>query len=392
MNPRSHPSQPPEAGAPADAPFRPGRWIFAIAVFVLVAFAAGLLPRLRQRAAVRETTRELSVPTVTVVSPKWLLAGPPIALPAELRAETEAVVSARATGYVRRWHAELGASVTNGQLLAELDTPELDQDLAHARSQQRESEATEALARTTADRWKEMFRVAAVSRQETDEKAADLLLKTAQLESARSNVRRLEELAGFARITAPFDGIITQRRLDIGQLVNPAAGTELYRIANVRTLRAFVRIPQTLSAQVVLGQAAEISFQEHPGKTYPAHVVRTARALDPASRTLLTELEMANPEARLLAGGYAQVRFPEIRPQAQLTIPANTLLFRAEGPQVALVSPDGRVSLRGLTLGRDHGAAVEIPTGLGTNDLLVLNPSDALVDGAQVRLATTVKP
>jgi len=390
MTPRPQPPVP-ARGSSASA-LRPAFWIGMIALVSLAAFALGLFPRLRRQAEVRETTRTLSVPAVSAVSPRLLAPGPALLLPVELRAETEAVISARATGFVRRWHADLGASVTNGQTLAELDTPDLDEDLARARSQQRESEATEALARTTAERWQEMHRVAAVSRQETDEKRADLQLKSAQLDSARSNVRRLEELAGFARITAPFDGIITQRRLDVGQLVNSTAGTELYRIANVRTLRAFVRVPETLSSQITVGSSAEIFFQDRPGAPLPATIVRTARALDPASRTLLTELLLPNPEARILPGGFAQIRFPGLHPEPRLTIPANTLLFRAEGPQVAQVHPDGHVTLKRLTLGRDHGALVEVPSGLSTNDVLVLNPSDALTDGAVVRVATSKVP
>ena len=375
---------------PASTPRPKSGFLLATAV-LSVAFAVGLVPRLRSRDEVAQATRELATPTVSVVAPRLLDAGAPLQVPAEVRAETEAVVASRATGYVRRWFAELGSSVTNGQLLAELETPETDADLVRARSQLRESEATEALARTTAERWREMFRVAAVSRQEMDEKAADLRLRSAQVESARANVRRLEELAGFSRIVAPFDGVVTARRLDIGQLVNATAGTELYRIADPRRLRVLVRVPQALAADVRRGQKAELTVPEQPGRTFVAEVERTARALDPQSRTLLTELILPNPEGRLFPGGYAQVRFPTLRPEPVLAVPANTLLLRPEGPRVAVVGEGGRVSLKAVTLGRDHGSAVEVPVGLSTNLQLVLNPSDALPDGAVVRIAAPSK-
>jgi RND family efflux transporter MFP subunit len=355
-----------------------------VVVVIAVAFTAGLIPRLRGQQAVRETTRELAVPTVTVVSPQPGKPGSTLALPAEIRPLTEASLYARATGYVRKWHAELGASVTNGQVLAELDTPDLDQELAQARSSVREAEAAETLAKTTADRWQEMFKVAAISRQETDEKLAEYQLRLAQLESARANVRRLEELTGFSKIVAPFDGIVTSRRLDLGQLVSAGAGNELYRLARTEMLRVFVRIPQNLAPQVKPGQTAEVRFNEHPAEVFHAKIVRTARALDPSSRTLLTELELPNPDLGLLPGGYAQIRLPDLKADPVPTIPANTLLFRAEGTQVAAVDDGGKVRLKKVELGRDFGPVMEVINGVAATDKLVLNPSDALADGATV--------
>lgn len=355
-----------------------------VVVVIAVAFTAGLVPRLRGQQAVRETTRELAVPTVTVVSPQPGKPVSTLALPAEIRPLTEASLYARATGYVRKWHAELGASVTNGQVLAELDTPDLDQELAQARSSVREAEAAETLAKTTADRWQEMFKVAAISRQETDEKLAEYQLRLAQLESARANVRRLEELTGFSKIVAPFDGIVTSRRLDLGQLVSAGAGNELYRLARTEMLRVFVRIPQNLAPQVKPGQTAEVRFNEHPAEVFHAKIVRTARALDPSSRTLLTELELPNPDLGLLPGGYAQIRLPDLKADPVPTIPANTLLFRAEGTQVAAVDDGGKVRLKKVELGRDFGPVMEVINGVAATDKLVLNPSDALADGATV--------
>lgn len=372
---------------PAVAPPRPkllGKAIL-IVVILIVAFAVGLVPRLRRQQAVRETTRELAIPTVTVVSPQPGKPGATLALPAEIRPLTEASLYARATGYVRKWHAELGASVTNGQVLAELDTPDLDQELLQARSSVREAEASEALAKTTSERWQEMFKVAAISRQETDEKIAEYQLKLAQLESVRANVRRLEELTGFSKLTAPFDGIVTSRRLDVGQLVTAGAGSELYRLARTETLRVFVRIPQNLAAQVTPGQTAEVRFNEHPAELFHAKIVRTARALDPSSRTLLTELELPNSDLKLMPGGYAQIRLPDLKTEPVQTIPANTLLFRAEGTQVAAVGENGKVHLKKVELGRDFGPVTEVITGVAATDKLVLNPSDALAEGATVR-------
>jgi len=385
----SPPAQWAPRNTPASPPVRLVRLLLIVAGLLAAAFVVGLLPRLRERRAVAGLTHELSVPVVTVVSAAPGQAAAPVSLPAEIRPRREASIHARATGYVKQWHVDLGAGVTNGQVLADLDTPELSQELSRAEAAVREAEAALDLAEKTAARSEEMRKVRVISVQESDERAAEKTLRAAQLESARAEVRRLQSLLGFARLTAPFAGTITARRLEVGQLVNAASGTELYRLAQTDSLRVFVRVPQTLASAVATGQVAEVAFNELPGRQFPARVVRTAGALDPGSRTLLTELELPNPDGRILAGGFAQVRLRDAHPEMPLTLPANTLLFHNSGPQVAMVADGGRVALRPVTLGRDLGATVEILTGVTPDDHIVLNPADSLADGAAVAIAGT---
>ncbi len=366
-------------------PPRAGHLIFITAVLLIAAFFIGLLPRLRERRAVVADTRELAQPTVAVVKPAPAKAGTPLVLSGELKPVTEASIHARVNGYVRRWVAELGEKVEPGQLLAELDTPDTDRELLQARSQLAQVEAARDLAATTAKRWKEMLVAKTVSAQETDEKAGDLNLKIATVEAARANVQRLEQVAGFAKITAPFAGTITARRLDVGQLIMTTESLELYHLVQTEKLRVFVRVPQNYARFTLAGQAAELSLPELPGRVFEARVVRTAGALDSATRTLLTELEVDNPKGEILAGSYAQVRLAEAKAEPVLTLPANTILFRAEGPQVAIVVED-RIALRSVKLGRDFGSAVEVQSGVAAEDRIVTNPSDALTDGMNVQV------
>ena len=371
--------------APKSTPPRARRLIFITVILLASAFVIGLVPRLRERRTVAADTRELAQPIVAVVAPAPAKAGAPLVLSGELKPVTEASINARVNGYVRRWLVELGAQVTAGQLLAELDTPDTDRELSQARAQLRQAEAARDLATTTAKRWKEMLVAKTVSAQETDEKAGDLSLKNATVEAARANVQRLEQVAGFAKITAPFAGTITARSLDVGQLINPADNRELFHLAQSDKLRVFVRVPQNYARHTAAGQTAELTLPELPGKKFEAQVVRTAGALDAATRTLLTELEVDNSKGEILAGSYAQVRLAEATTEPVLTLPANAILFRAEGPQVAVVTGD-RIALRTVTLGRDFGSAVEVRDGVGASDRIVVNPSDALTEGTPVRV------
>ncbi len=353
-------------------------------VIVIVAGVAGLIPRWRQRAVLRADTRELAIPTVAVVSP---LPGKGAALPplpAEIRPQIEASVYARTSGYLRRWLVDIGAHVKEGDLLAEIDTPELNQELARARAELSQAEAALALAKTTAARWEELLKTASVSEQETAEKQADLALKLATVDASRANVRRLEELQSFERVVAPFTGTITDRTTDLGDLISNTK--QLFRLAQTDMLRVYARVPQALARQVLPGQSAELTLPEMPGRTYVAKVVRTAGAMDAQSRTLLTELAVDNSKGEIVAGGFAEVRFTDARPDAPLTLPANTLLFRAEGPQVGVVLPNGKVELKSITLGRDLGAALEILSGVSPSDRVIINPADSLVSGVMVRL------
>ena len=377
---RGHGSRPPG--------FRPGRLFYGALIFVIVAFALGFFPRWRERSVVKRETRELAMLTVEVTSPAPAKAAPSLIFSGEVKALTEAAIHARANGYVRRWLVDIGAHVEKDQLLAELDTPEVVRDLAQARAELAQAEAARTLAATTAKRWKDMLGARTVSAQEADEKLADLSLKKASAEAATARVQRVEEMLGFAKITAPFAGTVTMRTLDVGQLVTAGAGRELFRIAQADTLRVFVRVPQSLARAVTVGQTAEVMLTELAGRVFEAKVVRTAQTLDAASRTLLTELEVDNAKGELLAGSYVQVRFKDAKPDAVLTIPANAVLFRIEGTMVGIVGAGSRVALKKVTMGRDFGSFVEVLDGVTAADRVIVNPPDALVDGAEVRAVT----
>lgn len=387
LDPSGSPDPTPPSGAPSHSPHpapRGGRLLLIAAVVVVVAFLAGLIPRLRQHALVMADSRDLAVANVAVTVPAPSAASAPLTLSGELKPLAEASIFARANGYVRRWLVDIGAHVEAGQLLAELDTPEIDRELSQARAQLVQAEAARDLAGTTAKRWKEMLAGKTVSSQEADEKAGDLELKKATVEAARANVQRLENVAGFSRITAPFAGTITARNLDVGQLVNAGSGQELFRLGQLEKLRVFVRVPQTHARSVTVGQKADLTLTEIPGRKFPATIVRTAGAVDAASRTLLTELQVDNDKGEILAGSYAQVRLPDLRPEPVVTLPSNTLVFRPEGVVVAVVA-DQHVHFRPISIGRDFGSVVEILSGVGPQDQVVVNPSDSLLDGAEVR-------
>ena len=381
----------PENPAPAVPPARLKRFGLIAIVILIIGLVAGLLPRLHARRVLADETRELAVATVTTVSPAPGKAGASVPLPAEVAAYVEAPIYARANGYLKRWLVDIGGHVETDQLLAEIETPELDQQLAQARAELAEDEAALDLARITAARWTDLLKTASVSEQETAEKQADLKLKSSQVEAATANVQRLEDLKGFARVVAPFAGTITQRNTDVGQLIVAGNGRELFRLAQTSPLRVYVRVPQTLSRAVAPGQKAELTIDEIPGRRFEAKVIRTAGAMEPASRTLLTELEMDNSSGEILPGSYAQVRFTDTAGPPALTLPANALLFRSEGMQVGVVDSGGKVELRSVRLGRDFGQTVEVLEGIVTNDRVILNPDDSLTAGVAVHVAEPLK-
>ena len=362
-----------------------------VALLIVIGAVAGLVPRWMHRTALRAETRELAIQTVSVVSPVPGKNAAGLTMPAEAKALVEAPIYARTSGYLKRYLVDIGAQVKAGDLLAEIDTPELNQELAQSRAQLAQAQAALALAETTAARWADLVKSSSVSEQEAAEKKADLELKSATVEAARANVRRLEELQSFERVTAPFAGTITARGTDVGQLVASSSGNELFRLAQTGTLRVFVRVPQAAAQGVALGQLAELTIPELPGRVFPARVVRTSGAMSADSRTLLTELEVDNSRGEILAGTYVQVRLADAKVDPALTLPSNTLLFRSEGPQVGVVDTVGKVGLRSVTLGRDFGPTVEILGGVGLTDRVILNPADSLVGGTTVRVAEAAK-
>lgn len=380
----------PLAGRSAIAPPRVKPWRVLAAGIVTVALViaaaiTGLAPRWRQREALAIETTELAVPAVTVVFPAPGKAAAGLLLSAEVKPWIESPIHARASGYLKRWLVDLGARVDVGQVLAEIETPELTQELECARHELAQTEASLALAKIKADRSARLVKLNATSQQEYDENHADVAVKTAVVDAARATLRRLEELQSFAQVTAPFSGVITARKTDVGDLISAGSTKELFRLAQIDKLRVYVCVPQTRALGIAPGQTAELLIPERPNQVFTAEVVRTAGAISADSRTLLTELEVDNSRGGILAGSFGQVKFTDAQGDAPLTLPGNTLLFRAEGPQVGVVQPDSTVELRSVKLGRDFGQTVEILAGVGPRDHVILNPSDSLASGDSVR-------
>jgi RND family efflux transporter MFP subunit len=301
----------------------------------------------------------------------------------------EAALYARSSGYVRRFHADIGAHVRTGQLLAEIETPELDQELAQARASLGQVRAAYALARTSLDRWRSMVKDSAATQQELDEREAAFNAAAANVAAGEANVRRLEELQSFARVTAPFTGTVTARNVEVGQLVSPGQGTgtrPLFVLAQADTGRVMLSVPEAVAAQLRPGADADVFVASLGGRAFKGRVVRTAGALDAATRTMLTEVDVPNGDGTLLPGMYAQVRLAVTHAAPALLLPANALVVRATGPQAAVLR-DGRVHFAKLTLGRDLGTDIEVLSGLDDGAVVVLNPSDDVTDGAAVRIA-----
>jgi RND family efflux transporter MFP subunit len=377
---------PPPASAP---PIRLRRILQIVIALVVIGLAVGLLPRWFSRQKLLAETRADSTPAVETTLPTTAKANLGTPLPADVQPFIEAAIHARASGYLKNWFVDIGEHVTNNQPLAEIDTPELDEQLAQAKADLDQALATRDLAKITADRWTDLLTTASVSEQETAEKKSDYVLKQANVEAARANMQRLEDLKKFDRVTAPFDGVITARNTDIGELIAAGSGAELFRLAQTDPLRVYVRVPQLLVHTVAPGQKAALTFQEWPGREFEAIVTRTAGAVDQNSRTLEVELLAPNPRNEILAGSYAQVRFNESAAANMLILSDNTLIFRAQGMQVGVVGADNKVQLRSIKLGRDFGNTVEVLGGLTATDRVIVNPPDGLAEGMTVQIAPT---
>jgi RND family efflux transporter MFP subunit len=382
---------PPPNPAPPAPPVKLTPIFVVAAIIVLIGLAIGFIPRMLSRRALVKETAANDVRSVTVVSPAPGKTEMGVPLPAEVQAFVEAPIYARANGYLKRWVVDIGQHVEAGELLAEIDTPEVDQQLAQAKAEVAQADANLALAKSTSERWADLLKTSSVSEQEAAEKQADFELKKANLEAAQANLHRLADLKSFARVTAPFAGTITARDTDVGQLITAASGRWLFRLAQTNPLRVYVHVPQTLSRAIEVGQEAELSISELPGRKFDAKIVRTAGAMDPASRTLLAELEVKNPQNEILAGSYAQVRFHDTQGDPELTLPANTLLFRSEGMQVGVVDTSGKVQMRTVRIGRDFGQTLEIVDGVKSGDRVIMNPPDSLATGMTVRVAEPTK-
>jgi len=371
----------------------------AVALVVLAVAAAllglGIYSGVRARSAadatLRRVTDEDAIPTVSVVSPKPGAPTREIQLPGTTQAFTDAPIFARTSGYLKRWYFDIGTHVKEGQLLAEIASPEVDQQLAQARADLETTQANLRQAQITADRWQALLESGAVSKQETDQAVNSLRATKATVESNAANVRRLEQLQGFEKIYAPFDGVVTARNTDIGALIDAGSttsGRELFHMAAIHRLRVFVAVPEVYSRAARSGASAALTLDEFPGRTFHGTLVRNANAIDLASRTLLVEVDVDNPLGELLPGAYVFVHLQLPREIPSVTVPANTLLFRAEGLQVGVVR-DGRAQLVPVTVGHDYGATVEILTGIQPTDQIIVSPSDSLISGTRVRIAGT---
>jgi len=358
------------------------------------ALGLGIVWGIRARSAadttLRQTTAEAAVSLVRVVSPKPGAPTQEILLPGTTQAFTDAPIFARTSGYVKGWYFDIGAHVKQGQLLAEIESPEIDQQLQQARADLETAQANLRQAQITADRWLALLQTDSVSKQETDQAVSALSAMKATVDSNAANVRRLEQLQGFEKVWAPFDGVITARNVDIGVLINAGANTagrELFHMAAIHTLRVFVAVPEVYSRAARPGSSATLTLEEFPGRTFHGTLVRNANAIDLTSRTLLVEVDVDNPGGELLPGAYVFVHLSLPKQIASVTLPANTLLFRAEGLQVAVVRDD-QAQLVPVTIGRDYGETVEILSGLQPNDQVIVAPSDSLVSGTRVRIAS----
>jgi RND family efflux transporter MFP subunit len=377
---------------------KPGRgttWVIAVlmvvfAVGIAAVVRAGILSRSASAAALDRETHENAALTVAVVHPKAGGAQEEVVLPGNIQAFTDSPIYARTTGYLKKWYVDIGTHVAAGQLLAEIDAPELDHQLQQARADLETSRANLNLSQSTADRWQFLLKTQSVSRQETEEKIGDLSAKKAMVDASASAVRRLEDLQSYEKVTAPFDGVITARNTDVGALIDAGSNTsgkELFHLAATKQLRVFVNVPEVYNRAAQNGARASLQLSEFPGRTFTGTLVRNANAIDPAPRTLLVEVEVENPTGELLSGSYVLVhlKLPG-KATRGFTVPVSALLFRAEGLRVGVVR-DGRAQLVPVSIGRDYGNEVEVISGVSPHDNVIANPSDSMISGEPVRVA-----
>jgi len=379
---------------PANAqPGKPARrwWIAVLAFVIVVAVViSGILPRIHARAALDKETVEMAIPTVSVITPTRGAPTQEVVLPANVQAYIDSPIYARTNGYLKRWYTDIGARVKAGQLIAEIETPEVDQQLRQSKADLATAEANLNLSQITATRYEDLLKTDSVSKQDTDNAVGDLAAKQATVQSSQANVKRLEELQAFEKIYAPFDGVITARNTDIGALIDSGSSggtrTELFHIAQPDKLRVYVSVPQVYSQAAKPGLTADLVLSEFPGRVFPGTLVRTAESIDQSTRTLLVEIRVDNPTGTLLSGAYAEVHLKLPTATSAFILPVNTLLFRSEGLRVAAVT-DGHAELKPITLGHDFGSEVEVVAGLTGNESIIANPPDSLVSGEEVRIA-----
>jgi RND family efflux transporter MFP subunit len=367
-------------------------WIAVLAVLIVAAVViSGILPRIHARADLDKETAEMAIPTVSVVQPKRGAPAQEVVLPANVQAYIDAPIYARTNGYLKHWYVDIGAHVKAGQLLADIETPEVDQQLRQSKADLATAEANLNLSRITNDRYADLLKTDSVSKQDADNAAGDFAAKQATVQSSQANVKRLEELQAFEKIYAPFDGVITARNTDIGALIDSGSSggtrTELFHIAQPDKLRVYVNVPEAYSQAAKPGLTADLALSEFPGRLFPGTLVRTAQAIDQSTRTLLVEIRVNNPTGTLLSGAYAEVHLKLPTAASAFIVPVNALLFRAEGLRVAAVTDGRHADLKQVTLGHDFGSEVEVVAGLTGNESIIVNPPDSIVAGEEVRIA-----
>ena len=367
--------------------------LIILLLMALVLAVWGVAARLHERSQLSRRTSSEAEITVVTAKPELSGAGDELVLPGIVQAYVEAPIYARTSGYLKAWHTDIGSHVHPGELLAEIETPEVDRQLSQSKADLATAQANLDLSRSTNERWKELLKTQSVSKQDADEKAGDAAAKEASTESAAQNVHRLQELESFKRVLAPFNGVVTARNTDVGNLINAgqASGTELFRVADTHKLRVYAQVPEAYASATTTGLQAELHFAEYPGKAYPAETVRTSNALDPNARTLQVELQLDNDKGELFPGAYTEVHFKLPESVQTLRLPANVILFR-DGLQVATVDHDHKIKLKSVTQGRDFGKTIEILTGIERDDAVVVNPPDSIQDGVAVRIAPPPAP
>lgn len=358
---------------------------------VLVLLAVGTLrtviANVMQNRSVEQTTKQNATQYVNVVSPTQTEGGGNTLLPGTLRGYVESPIYARSTGYLLHWYADIGTRVKQGQLLADLDTPEIDQELAQALAQRQQTSSSLGLAKSSLERWQQLRQRDAVSQQELDERQSTYTQDVANLAAADANVKRLQQLESFKRIVAPFAGVVTQRNVDVGDLIDAGSGTSraLFALAQSDPLRVYVQLPQAYAQNVSVGQKVVVTQAELAGQQFHGTITHISGAIDVPTRSLQIEVTLPNPDDTLRPGAYVQVAVPAVA-HAQLTVPGNALLFRAEGPRVAVVDANGNVQLHKIVIARDLGQSLEIESGVEANDKVIINPSDSIADGDHVQI------
>ena len=404
MNAEEANNPPAGSGKRSTAPHASRRSLVTIAVvaaIVTIAVAVvGILQRVHARTQLEHYTSENAAPSVSLTQPVLQNSATEIVLPGNIQAYTLAPIYARTTGYVKAWYHDIGSHVHKGDLLAVIETPELDQQLAQAQADLATAQSNAGLARVTANRYQGLIGQNAVSQQDTDTAVQQLQARTTEVNSAQANVHRLQELQSFERIVAPFDGVITARNLDIGQLVTPAGSTttpgsgtvsgskEIFDLSAIGTLRVFINVPQIYAPDAKNGVTATLTLPQYPGRTFRGKLVRSSSAVDPATRTLLAEVDVDNRSGELLPGSYAEVHLNVSTNVPALIVPVSALILEPDGLHVATVDATNHAHIVRVTEGRDSGSTMEILGGLAPGQSIIANPPDSLTDGELVRVVT----